>query len=150
MAVTGATFNFNKTVTDEEKPSTAAEPRDNSKIETKVAGEKKGSGNTQDFVNLSLLQQTMKSTIDTALQSVEGDSRMSQQVSAMQSITKTAISSVFMAATNPYALIATVAMQGISYAFKSDKFNRNKAWQDYDLQEYRSARGYTASRTRSS
>ena len=148
MAVTGTTFNFNKTVTDEEKPSTAAAPSDGNKIDTKVAGEKKGSQNTKDFINLALVQQTLKSTVNTALQSVEGDSRMSQQVSAMQSITQTAISSVFMAATNPYALIASIAMQGISYGFKVDKFNRDKAWQNYDLAEYNARRGYSVHQSR--
>lgn len=148
MAVTGATFNFNKTVTNEEKPSTAAAPSDGAKLDTRISGEKKGGQNTKDFINLSMVQQTLKSALNTTLHNVEGDTRMSQQVSAMQSIAQTAISSVFMAATNPYALIATMAMQGISYGFKVDKYNRDKAWQDYDLVEYNSRRGYSLHQSR--
>ena len=148
MAVTGATFNFNKTVTEEEKPSTAAAPSDGSKLDTKVAGEKKGDINTKDSINLSILNQTLKSALNATIQNVQGDSRMSQQVSAMQSIVTTGISMFQMAATNPYALIASLAMQGISYAFKVDKYNRDKAWQNYDLAEYNARRGYSVHQSR--
>lgn len=147
MAVTGATFNFNKTVTEEEKPSTAAEPTDSAKLDAKMAGEKKGSLNTKDAINLSIVQNTLKSAVNTTLQNVEG-TQLSEQVSAMQSIASTAISSVFMAATNPYAFIASVAVQGISYAFKVDKYNRDKAWQDYDIAEYNARRGYSVHQSR--
>lgn len=100
------------------------------------------------MINLSMLTQTLKSTINATIQNVQGDSRMSQQVSAAQSIVSTTISSVFIAATNPYALIASMAMRGISYAFKTDKFNRDKAWQDYDLAEYNTRRGYSIHQSR--
>ncbi len=145
--VTGATFNFNKTVTEDEPASTPDKPTDGAKVETKVAGEKKGKQNTKDMINLSIVTQTVKTAINSALQNVEG-SRLSEQVSAMQSIASTTISSVFMAATNPYALLVSLACKGISYAFKQDKYNRQKAWSDYDLDEYRARRGYSNSRTR--
>lgn len=148
MEMTGATFNFNKTVTDEEPSSTPDKPADGAKVETKVAGEKKGKQNTKDTINLSIVTQSVKTAINSAIQNVEG-SQLSGQVSALQSVATTAISSVFMAATNPYALLTSLACKGISYAFKVDKFNRQKAWSDYDLEEYKVARGYANSRTRS-
>lgn len=139
--VTGATFNFNKTVTEEEPASTPDKPTDGAKVETKVAGEKKGKQNTKDMINLSIVTQTVKTAINSALQNVEG-SRLSEQVSAMQSIASTAVSSLFMAATNPYALVTMLACKGISYGFQVAKFNRQKAWSDYDLGEYNDRRGY--------
>lgn len=147
MAVTGTTFNFNKTVTEEEKPSTAAEPTDGAKLDTKMAGEKKGGMNTKDAINLSLVQNTLKSALNTALQNVEG-SRLSEQISAMQSVATTTVALGFMAYSNPYALIAALALKGISYAFKVDKFNRDKAWQDYDIAEYNARRGYSVHQNR--
>lgn len=148
MAVTGATFNFNKTVTEEEPASTPDKPTDGAKIETKVAGEKGGKQNTKDFINLSMVTQTVKTAVNSAIQNVES-SQLSEQVSALQSIGSTVVSSVFMAATNPYALVASLACMGINFAFKQDKYNRQKAWSDYDLEEYRERRGYSNSRTRS-
>lgn len=147
MAVTGATFNFNKTVTVEEKPSTAAEPTDSSKLDTKMAGEKKGGSSTKEFLALSMVMNTVQSTVNTTLQNVEG-TRLSEQIGAMQSIATTTVALGFMAATNPYALVATLALKGISYGFKADKFNRDKAWQDYDISEYNDRRGYSIHRSR--
>ena len=146
--VTGATFNFNKTVTEEGPASTPDKPTDGAKVETKVAGEKKGKQNTKDFINLSIVTQTLKTAVNSAIQNVEG-SQLAEQASALQSIGSTVISSVFMAATNPYALIANLACMVISYAFKVAKFNREKTWENYDLEEYRSVRGYSASNSRS-
>lgn len=146
--ITGATFNFNKTVTDEEAASTPDKPTDGAKVETKVAGEKKGKQNTKDFINLSIVTQTVKTAINGAIQNVEG-SQLSEQASALQSITGTAISSVFMAATNPYALITMLACKGVSYGFKAAKFQREAAWETYDIAEYKSARGTSAAYTRS-
>lgn len=145
--ITGATFNFNKTVTEEEAASTPDKPADGAKVETKVAGEKKGKQNTKDMINLSIVTQTLKTAVNSAMQNVEG-AQLSEQASALQSIGSTVISSVFMAATNPYALVTMLACKGVSYAFKQDKYNRQKAWTDYDLEEYRARRGYSNSRTR--
>lgn len=146
--ITGATFNFNKTVTEDEPASTPDKPTDGAKVETKVAGEKKGKQNTKDFINLSIVTQTLKTAVNSAIQNVEG-SQLSAQVGALQSIGSTVISSVFMAATNPYALITMLACKGVSYAFKMDKFNREIAWNNYSLKEYKSARGYSAAYSRS-
>lgn len=148
MAITGATYNFNKTVTEEEKPSTAAAPTDSSKLDTKMAGEKKGSLHAKDVINLSLVQQTLKSAINNSIQSIES-AQLTEQASAVQSIASTTISSVFLAATNPYALVAVLACQGISYGFKTAKRARDLAWQNYDTMEYRTARGYSAASSRS-
>lgn len=141
--ITGATFNFNKTVTEDEPASTPDKPADGAKVETKLAGEKKGKQNTKEFINLSLVTQSVKTAINNTIQNIEG-TQLSEQASALQTLATTTISSVFMAATNPYALIATLACKGISYAFTAAKFNREKAWEGYDIGEYKSARGYTA------
>lgn len=145
--ITGATFNFNKTVTDEEAASTPDKPTDGAKVETRVAGEKKGKQNTKDFINLSIVTQTVKTAVNSAIQNVEG-SQLSEQVSALQSVGSTVISSVFMAATNPYALIATMACKAISLNFKAAKYNREKAWSDYGNDDYNARRGCSANRTR--
>lgn len=148
MEITGATFNFNKTVTEDEPASTPDKPADGAKVETKVAGEKKGKQNTKEFINLSIVTQSLKTAVNSAIQGVEG-SQLSAQASALQSIGSTAISSVFMAATNPYALLASLACKGISYGFQVAKFNREKTWESFNIEEYRSARGYSASNSRS-
>lgn len=148
MAITGATFNFNKTVSNEESQSTADKPADGAKLDTKVAGEKTGKSNIKDFINLSLVQQTIKTAINSTIQNVEG-AQLSAQASALQSTFTTAVSLVHMATTNPYALLATLACQGISYGFKVAKFNRQKSWEQYDIEEYNYARGYSAQISRS-
>ncbi len=149
MAVTGATFNFNKTVNYEEGASTPEKPKDNSKIETKVAGEKKGNQNVKDMINLSIVSDSIKTAVNNAIQNVEG-SQLSEQTSALQTIATSTISSIHMAATNPYALLTSLACKGISYAFQQAKFNREKAWESYDLTEYRARRGYSVNRSRNS
>ena len=146
--VTGATFNFNKTVTEEEPASTPDKPTDGAKVETKVAGEKKGKQNTKDFINLSMVTQTIKTAVNSAIQNVEG-SQLSEQVSALQSIASTTVALGFMAYTNPYTAIASLACMGISHAFKMDKLNREITWNNYNLKEYKSARGYSAAYSRS-
>ena len=143
MEITGATFNFNKTVTDNEPASTPDKPADGAKVETRLAGEKKSRQNTKEFINLSLVTQSVKTAINNTIQNIEG-AQLSEQANALQSIATMTISSVFMAATNPYALIASLACKGIAYAFKAAKFNREKAWESYNIEEYKSARGYTA------
>ena len=147
MAITGATFNFNKTVTEEEPASTPDKPADGAKLETKIAGEKKGSSNTNDFINLAVVTQSLKTAVNSAIQNVEG-SQLSEQISALQSIGGTLISSVFMAYSNPYALIANLACMGINHAFKQAKYNQRRAWSDYDIEQYKEKRGYSNSRTR--
>lgn len=146
--ITGATFNFNKTVTEDEPASTPDKPTDGAKVDRAIAGEKKGKQNLKDMINLSIVQQTLKTAINSTIQNIEG-AQLSEQANALQSITTTTIFSVFMAATNPYALIATLACKGISYAFKAAKFNRDKAWETYDIEEYKNARGYSAAISRS-
>ncbi len=148
MEITGATFNFNKTVTEDEPASTPDKPTDGAKVETKVAGEKKGKQNTKDMINLSIVTQTLKTAVNSAIRNMEG-SQLSEQINALQSIGSSVISSVFMAATNPYALITSLACKGISYGFQVAKFNRERTWESYNLEEYRSARGYSASNSRS-
>ena len=147
MTVTGATFNFNKTVTDEEPASTPDKPTDGAKVGTNLAGEKKGRQNLKDTINLSIVQQTVKTALNNAIQNIEG-SVLSEQANALQSMANTAVASVFMMATNPYALITMLACKGISYGFQANKFNRAKAWESYDIEEYKLARGYSASYSR--
>lgn len=148
MAITGITFNFHKSVSSGgDESSTPAAPVDDSKIEAKTAGEKTGAGAAKTFINLAMVQQTLKSAVSNAIQNIE-NSQLSAQTGALQSIATTAVSSIFMAATNPYALVASLACQGISYGYKVAKRNRERAWEDYDLSEYRSARGYSASNSR--
>lgn len=145
--ITGATFNFNKTVTEDEPASTPDKPADGAKVETKVAGEKKGKSNTKDFINLSIVTQAVKTAINSAISNVEG-SQLSAQVGALQTGVTSAISMIHMAKTNPYALLTSLACEAISYKFKVEKYNRQKVWSDFELNEYRSHRGYSNSRTR--
>ncbi len=149
MAITGITFNFHKNVSSEgDEPSTPAAPADDSKIETKIAGEKTGARAARTFVNLAIVQQMLKTTINNSIQNIE-NSQLAEQSSALQSIAINTVSSVFMAATNPYALVASLACQGISYGFKVAKRNRERAWENYDISEYQAARGYSAASSRS-
>ncbi len=143
MEISGAKFNFNKHVSEDRRTSV----NDGAKLETKIAGEKTDGQNTKDMINLSMVTQILKTAVNGTIQNIEG-AQLSEQVRALQTIGSTVISSVFMAATNPYALITTLACKAISYGFQEAKFNRQKAWSDYDLDEYRAHRGYSNSRTR--
>lgn len=148
MPVTGATFNFNKTITEEEAASTPDHPTDSAKIDTKVAGEKTGKQNTNDCIALSVVTQLMQTSINSAISNIEGG-RMQEQARALQSVATSVISNVVLAYTNPYALLANLACKGIERAAQIAKFNREKAWEKYSLEEYRSARGYSATSSRS-
>ncbi len=140
--VTGTTFNFNKSVTDGEPSSTPDKPADGAKVETKIAGEKTKWQNLKDFVRTTKVMQTVNAAISSTIQNIEG-AQLSEQANALQSITNS-VTSVFMAATNPYALVTMLACKGISYGFQVMKYNREKAWERYDIEEYRAARGYSA------
>jgi hypothetical protein len=143
MEITGATFNLNKTVTSAEKESTPNKPTDNSKLQKGIAGEKTGKQNIKDFINLTIVQQTLKATVNNTIQNIQG-SQLSEQAGALQSVASMAVSSVFMAKNNTYALVASMAAQGISLSFKMAKYSRQTAWESYNIDEYNSARGYSA------
>lgn len=144
MEISGAKFNFNKHVSEDGRTSV----NDGAKLETKIAGEKTDGQNTKDMINLSMVTQILKTAVNGTIQNIEG-AQLSEQVRALQTIGSTVISSVFMAATNPYALITTLACKSISYVYNQDKINRQRAWDEYDVEEYNLRRGYSSSRTRS-
>lgn len=156
MAVTGATFNFNKTVTSEERTASAEQPADNNAPSSKIAGQKKDSQSLKNMIGVQQLQQVVKQGINAVLSNVEG-SQTQAQISALKQIgggLVTGVTATLTAAmVNPVLGVVTGATQlasaGISYAEEEVKFQRDKAWTDYGIEEYKRQRGYSAMYSRS-
>lgn len=73
------------------------------------------------------------------------------QLNGTVKLVSTMVSSVALTIANPVLGIANMAMMGISASFQQAKYNREKAWFDYEIDQYNQRRGLSAlsNRTRS-
>lgn len=154
MDITGATFNFTKKVMDEGETSSPEKPVDGDKEKKpKDAGgdeKKKGkdknsiSAFTYDMVKTGVLQ-----TVSAVMSNVSGSPTLQIQLQAAQQIGGKIIAYTTAAATGNLATLATMAISdSISFAAKQAAYERDKAWSDYDLDQYRERRGYSTTRSR--
>lgn len=156
MDITGATFNFTKKVEDEEKSSSPENPvdvdRENKPKTPDDKGNKKEDGGKDkkaaalayDMIKTGVVQ-----TVSSVMSNVKGSPTLQIQLQAAQQIGGKVLSYVAAAATGNWAAVATMAISDvISYSAKKEAFNRDQAWADYDLDQYRERRGYSTLRNR--
>jgi hypothetical protein len=149
--ITGAVFNFKiggGTGQTASGTSTADNPTDTDKPSAKVAGEKTSWATVKTAIGLNYAQRIAQTAVSGVISNLEG-SQLSAQASALQGIATNVVSTAVSFAANPVVGAVNLATQAISYGFQQNKMDRQKAWSDYDLSEYRTNRGYSAAYNRS-
>lgn len=143
MAITGATFNFTKKVSEEEQVSTASAPTDGNTPKPDLAGEGKKKDNLRTIVGLQEARKVGSAIAQNIISNVEGTTTQAQ-ISALNSGVSTVASVATTFAVNPILGLANLTAQGVSYVARQEKFNRDKAWTDYELEQYKQLRGYSS------
>jgi hypothetical protein len=157
MDITGATFNFTKKVTDEGETASPEKPVDGDREnKPKAAGDKKkkGDGGGKDKESIGafaydMIKTGVQQTMSAVMSNVSGSPTLQIQLQAAQQIGGKIIAYTAAAATGNWAALATMAISDtISFASKQAAYERDKAWSDYDLEQYRERRGYSTARSR--
>ena len=157
MEITGATFNFTKKVSDEEEGGTPESPVDVEKEnKPKSAGEKKKkdgdskeSGKSISAFAYDMIKQGIQTTVSSVLSNVSGSPTLQVQLQTAQQVGGKIIAYTAAAATGNWAVLTMMAFSdAVSYISKTTEFNRQKAWSDYDIEQYQERRGYSSSRNR--
>lgn len=157
MDITGATFNFTKTVNGDGENSSPEKPVDGDKEKTpKVAGDNKkneeSSGDKKNSITAfayDLIKTGMKQTVSAVMSNVSGSATLQVQLQAAQQIGGKVIAYTAAIATGNWAAAAIMGVSDmISGISKRAEFERNKAWSDYDIEQYRERRGYSTMRNR--
>ena len=155
MDITGATFNFTKKVTDEGESASPEKPVDNDKGDKpKTPGDKKKKGDGKDKESIGafaydMIKTGVQQTISAVMSNVSGSPTLQIQLQAAQQVGGKIIAYTAAIASQNWAALATMAISDtISFASKQAAFERDKAWSDYDLDQYRERRGYSTLRNR--
>lgn len=155
MDITGATFNFTKKVTDESESSSPEKPVDNDKEKKpKPAGDKKKKSDSKDKEGVSafaydMIKSGVQQTISAVMSNVSGSPTLQIQLQAAQQVGGKIIAYTAAVASQNWVSLATMTISNtISLASKQAAFHRDKAWSDYDLDQYRERRGYSTARSR--
>lgn len=154
MDITGATFNFTKKVTDEGETSSPEKPVDGDREnKPKSAGEnnskKSEQKNSVGAFAYDMIKTGVQQTISAVMSNVSGSPTLQIQLQAAQQVGGKIIAYTAAVATGNWAALATMAISDmVSYTAKEKAFNRDKAWSDYDLDQYRDRRGYSSARNR--
>ena len=156
MEITGATFNFTKKVAEGGKTATPENPTDNDKKEQpttageeeKKSGGEKGKNQIGAFA-YDMVKTGVQQTLSAITSNVAGSSTLQIQLQSAQQVGGKIIAYTAAIATGNWAVAATMAVADItSYTSKQASFNRDKAWSDYDLDQYKTRRGYSTARNR--
>ena len=157
MDITGATFNFTKKVADEGETASPEKPVDGDREnKPKVAGDKKkkGDGDGKDKESIGafaydMIKTGVKQTISAVMSNVSGSPTLQIQLQAAQQVGGKIIAYTAAVASQNWAAVAAMAISDtISFASKQAAYERDKAWSDYDLDQYRERRGYSTLRNR--
>lgn len=158
MDITGTTFHFTQKVTEEENTSSPENPADGDKEKSpKAAGDrnKKGGQDDKDKKNgigafaYDMIKTGIQQTLSAVTSSVSGSPTLQIQLQAAQQVGGKIIAYTTAAVSGNWAALATMAITDvISYGTKKAAFERDKAWSDYDLEQYRERRGYSTMRSR--
>lgn len=157
MDITGATFNFTKKVTDEVEPVSPEKPVDEDKEKTpKTAGDKKkkvdGGGKDKESIGAfayDMIKTGVKQTLSAVMSNVSGSPTLQIQLQAAQQVGGKIIAYTTAIASQNWAALATMAISDtVSFFSKQAAYERDKAWSDYDLDQYRERRGYSTLRNR--
>ena len=155
MDITGATFNFTKKVTDEGETASPEKPVDGDKEnKPKAAGDKKkrDEGKNKESIGAfayDMIKTGVQQTLSAVMSNVSGSPTLQIQLQAAQQVGGKIIAYTAAIASQNWAALATMAISDtISFASKQAAFERDKAWSDYDLDQYRERRGYSTLRNR--
>lgn len=156
MNITGATFNFTKKVTDEVENASPEKPVDGDREnKPKAAGDKKKKGDggkDKESVGAfayDMIKTGVQQTLSAVMSNVSGSPTLQIQLQAAQQIGGKIIAYTAALASQNWAALATMAISDtISFASKQAAYERDKAWSDYDLDQYRERRGYSTLRNR--
>jgi hypothetical protein len=157
MEITGATFNFIKKVSG--KAETTATPEkpvntDGEKKPTTAGDEEKKEGGAKSKNKIGafaydMIKTSIQQTLSAITSNVAGSATMQVQLQAAQQVGGKILTYTMAAATGNWAAIATMAVADtISFGAKQANFGREKAWTDYDLDQYQARRGYSTARNR--
>ncbi|MBE5747981.1 MAG: hypothetical protein E7352_07410 [Clostridiales bacterium] len=157
MNITGATFNFTKKVTEEDENSSPEKPVDGDREnKPKAAGDKKkqGDGDGKNKGSISafaydMIKAGVQQTLSAVTSNVSGSPTLQIQLQAAQQVGGKIIAyTAAIASKNWVALGVTAMSDAISIVSKNSAYMRDKAWSDYDLDQYRERRGYSTLRNR--
>lgn len=153
MEITGATFYFTKKVTDEGETSSPEKPVDGDKEKKpKPAGDNKDKNKEKSSIGAfayDMIKTGVQQTMSAVMSNVSGSPTLQIQLQAAQQIGGKIIAYTAAAATGNWAALTAMAISDtISYGAKQAEFRRDKAWSDYDLEQYRDRRGYSTARSR--
>lgn len=157
MDITGATFNFTKKVTDEGETASPEKPVDSDREnKPKAAGDKKkkGDGDGKDKESIGafaydMIKTGVQQTLSAVMSNVSGSPTLQIQLQAAQQVGGKIIAYTAAVVSQNWAAVAAMTISDtISFASKQAAYERDKAWSDYDLDQYRERRGNTARRNR--
>lgn len=157
MDITGATFNFTKKVTEEGETASPEKPVDGDREnKPKAAGDKKkkddGDGKDKESIGAfayDMIKTGVQQTLSAVMSNVSGSPTLQIQLQAAQQVGGKIIKYTTAAATGNWAAVALMAVSDtISYVSKQAEYSRDKAWSDFDLDQYRERRGYSTARNR--
>lgn len=157
MDITGVNFNFTKKVTDEGETASPEKPVDGDKEnKPKAAGDKKkkgdGDGKEKNAIGAfayDMIKTGVQQTLSAVMSNVSGSPTLQIQLQAAQQVGGKIIAYTAAIASQNWAAVAAMAISDtISFASKQAAYNRDKAWSDYDLDQYRERRGYSTLRNR--
>ena len=154
MDITGATFNFTKKVTDDGETVSPEKPVDRDREnKPKVSGDKNKSGdNKKSSVGAfayDMIKTGVQQTLSAVISNVSGSPTLQIQLQAAQQVGGKIIAYTAAIATQNWVALGAMAISDVvSYASKQAEFKREKAWSDYDLDQYRERRGYSNLRNR--
>ena len=157
MDITGATFNFTKKVTDESETASPERPVDGDREnKPKAAGDKKkkGDGDGKDKESIGafaydMIKTGVQQTLSAVMSNVSGSPTLQIQLQAAQQVGGKIIAYTAAIASQKWATVAAMAIADtVSFASKQAAYGRDKAWSDYDLDQYRERRGYSTLRNR--
>ena len=157
MDITGATFNFTKKVTDEGETASPEKPVDGDREKKpKTAGDNSkrdgGKGSLKNSIGAfayDMIKTGVQQTLSAVMSNVSGSPTLQIQLQAAQQVGGKIIAYTAAIASQNWAALATMAISDtISFASKQATYERDKAWSDYDLDQYRERRGYSTSRNR--
>lgn len=155
MDITGTTFNFTKKVTDGGDDSSPEKPVDGDKEKKpKAAGDKNQKGDGKDKSSVGafaydMIKTGVKQTISAVMSNVSGSPTLQVQLQAAQQVGGRIIAYTAAVASQNWAAVAAMGISDLtSLATKQVTFNQDKAWTDYDLDQYRERRGYSTLRNR--
>ena len=157
MDITGTTFNFTKKVTDEGETASPERPVDGDREKKpKTAGDNSkrdgGKGSAKNAIGAfayDMIKTGVQQTLSAVMSNVSGSPTLQIQLQAAQQVGGKIIQYTSAIATGNWVVLATMAISDtISYASKQHAFEREKAWSDYDLDQYKARRGYSNNRLR--